>query len=277
MCNAASKILALLALVPVASLCACGPDADREAAERLVAQAQGAMDRSQFDSAFIFLDSLSTCYPRQIEAGRQGLALRPRAMVGKTQQEIMEMQVLLQDAKQAIDSLMPLFRQVARTENLPENFYYHTDAPDDFRERNTAVARVSPSGEFIMVSSLAGRTTHHTAISLKAAGREATSGSVPFDDSLPLSRESVRFASGAADAIGDLACEADGTSAATIAFIGGKSIPKAKLTAKELHAIADSRRLASAISAYNELGARMTKLKAKLQLARDQSVNTENQ
>lgn len=273
MCNAASKLLMAAALG--LTLQACGPDAEREAAERLVAQAQGAMDRSQFDSAFIFLDSLSSAYPRQIEAGRKGLALRPRAMVGKTQQEVIEEELAVQSLRHSIDSLMPHFRQMPRSETVLEDYYYHEDAPDDFRERNTAVARVSPTGEFTVVTSLAGRSTHHTAVRLNAAGEQAESGTVAFDDTLPLSRESVRFGAGKADALGDLAVRADGSATATVTFTGGKSAPSAKLTAKELHAMADSRRLSTALSSYNAAMQRLARLKAKLQLARDQSVNTE--
>lgn len=272
MCNAISKFAAA-ALLAATALTACGPDREAEAADRLVAQARGALDRSDFDSAFIYLDSLSSAYPRQIEAGRRGLALRPRAIAGKTQQEIMELQMQLQDAGARVDSLLPLFKSVPPSEELLEGYYISIDAPEDFRSRNTAIARVTPRGEFVMVSSLAGRTTHHTAISLSSGNASASTGTVAFDPTLPLSRESVRFATGSADEVGRLAESIDDGRPATLTFTGGKTEPKVKLTPKEVHAIADAWRLAQAMGGIAPMASRLEQLKAKLQLARDQDVN----
>lgn len=268
MCNAASKFF--LAALAVVSLAACGPNPEQEAADRLVAQAQGALDRGNFDSAFIYLDSLSASYPSQIEAGRRGLALRPRAIAGKTQQDIMELQLQIQATRATVDSLMPQFAVVPPSEELLEGYYIHNDAPANFREQNTIIARVTPRGEFVIVSSLAGRTTRHTAVKLSSGAEEAVTGSVPFDDSLPLSRESVRFASGSADALGDLACRIDDGRSATVTFVGPAKQPSVKISGKELHAIADSRRLSAAMSAIAPMASRLEQLKAKLQLARDQ-------
>ncbi|MDE5971459.1 MAG: hypothetical protein K2G94_01790 [Muribaculaceae bacterium] len=273
MCNAISKITALAVMAAAAALSSCGPDKEAEAADRLVAQAKGAIDRSDFDSAFIYLDSLSSGYPRQIEAGRRGLALRPAAIAGKTQQEIMELQMLMQDASARVDSLRPRFKAVPPGDDLLEGYYISVDAPDDFRSRNTVIARVTPRGEFVMVSSLAGRTTRHTHIILSSGQESARTGSVAFDASLPLSRESVRFATGSADEVGRFAESIDDGRTATVIFAGGKSEAKARLSAKEVHAIADSWRLSQAMSSLAPMASRLEQLKAKLQLARDQDVN----
>lgn len=263
---------ALAALMAFAAV-SCGTDVDKEAADRLVAQAQGSLDRQDFDSAFIYLDSLSTNYPRQIEAGRRGLQLRPRAIAGKTQQEIMELQLQMQATGQQVDSLLPLFDAIPPSEELLEGYYIAKDAPKDFRSRNTAEARVTPRGEFVMVSSLSGRTTHHTGLKLSSGAEEVVTEAVPFDDSLPLSRESVRFSTGNADALGEFACRIDDGRTATLTFVGGKSTPSVKLSAKEVHAIANAWRLSQAMSALAPMASRLEQLKAKLQLARDQDVN----
>ncbi len=263
-----------MAVAAGVTLCACGTDTEREAADRLVAQAQGSLDRSDFDSAFIYLDSLSANYPRQIEAGRRGLALRPRAIAGKTQQEIMDLQLLMQATRQQVDSLMPRFKAVPPSDELLEGYYIALDAPEDFREKNTAIARVSPRGEFVMVSSLAGNSTGHTSLRLSSGAEEASTGTVnPGKSDVALSRESVRFASGMADSIGVMACRIDDGRTATLTFTGGKKTPSVKLTAKEVHAIADSWRLSRAMSALAPMSSRLEQLKAKLQLARDQDVN----
>ncbi len=273
MCNATNKTRLhsfVAATAAFLSLSACG-DKDADAAGRLVAQAQASLDRGDYDSAFIYLDSLSAAYPRHIEAGRRGLALRPRAIEGRTNQEIIELQCYLQAHQATADSLIRLFTATQPSEDVFEGYYMANDAPKNFRERNTAVARLTPSGEFYIISSLAGRTTQHTAISLTADGRTATSGHVPFDPESMLSRESVRFSAEKADTIGSFACSIDHlVSSATLKFIGGKKTQSATLSAKEIHAIADTYRLSRSLSAISSTSKRLEQLKAKLQLARDQ-------
>lgn len=271
MCNAATKLLIGVALG--ATVTSCGGNPDAEAADRLVAQAGTMLDREQWDSAFIYLDSLDRAYPRQIEARRSGMALRPKAIEGATVQEIMELQMLRQATTFTFDSLAPLFTFVPASDDVLEGYYVHRDAPANFRERNTAVARVTPRGEFVMISSLAGRSTHHTGIALSVGGHTVQSGTVPFDPEALLSRESARFASGKADTLGVFAAANDDSRPFTLTFTGGAKQPTATLTAKEVHAIADTWRLASALGALAPINARLEQLNGKLQLARDQSAN----
>lgn len=261
--------LTLLFAAGLVALTACETkNNDSEKAESLVAEASTALDRGDFDRASELLDSLQATYPHEVNAGRSALKLRPKIMERKTEQEIVELQVLMAANAAYADSLGQYFTSVARSEEQLEPYLIHKDVPANWRDRNTAIARVSPSGEFYVISSLAGRSTKHTALRLSGDGVSVTSGQVPFDAESLLSRESVRFAAGKADTLGIFAVEMD-SRPLTLEFIGGAKAAPVTLSAKEVHALADTYRLSQALSSINPARQRLEQLKAKLQLARD--------
>ena len=241
---------------------------DSELAESLVAEAATALDRGDFDRASELLDSLSAAYPHEVGAGRSALKLRPKIMERKTAQEIVELQALMAANAAYADSMSRFFTSVPRSEEQLEPYMIHKDFPSNWRDRNTAIARVSPSGEFYVISSLAGRSTHHTALRLSGDGVSVVSGEVPFDAESLLSRESVRFSAGKADTLGVFAVQMD-SRPLTLEFIGGAKAAPVTLSAKEVHALADTWRLSQALSSINPARQRLEQLKAKLQLARD--------
>ncbi|MDE6513293.1 MAG: hypothetical protein K2L05_03795 [Muribaculaceae bacterium] len=271
MLKEASKALILCAAL---TLGACsGSDPDKEAANAMVAEASTALDRGDYAQAEALLDSLSATYPKQIEAGRAALALRPRVMERKTEQEIADLQAEMLAASAYVDSISGLFNSVPASDDVFEPYMIHKDVPANWRDRNTAVARLTPAGEFYMISSLAGNSTRHTSIRLSARGTSAESGVVKNDPEDRLSRESLRFPAAKADTLGVYAVAIDG-SAATLTFAGGKKAPTANLSAKEVHAIADTYRLSQAMGVISAGNRRLEQLKAKLQLARDQAART---
>lgn len=266
--NKITKAWPLLALLAVG--CSSKGNADEAAAaDSLVAQAQAALERGEFQQAEVLLDSVRSAYPHEVAAGRQALQLRPKVMERKTAQEIVELQTLLAAAAQRADSLQQHFNYVARTADQPEDYFQHKSVTDGWRETNTAIARVSPSGDFFMLSSLAGNSTGHTAISLAGEGITVTSGTVAADREALLSRESRRFSVGKADTLGAFATQMDGRPL-TLAFLGGKKAPTAKISVKEVHAIADTWRLSQALRLSIDGARRLEQLKAKLQVSRDQ-------
>lgn len=264
------KKLTLMFAACAVVLTACGSkNNDSEKADTLVAEAAAALDGGDFDRASELLDSLAAAYPHEVEAGRSALQLRPKIMECKTAQEIVELQALIASSEAYADSISQYFSSVARSEDQLEPYMIHKDFPADWRERNTAVARVSPGGEFYVISSLAGRSTKHTGLRLSGDGVSVSSGSVPFDSESLLMRESVRFAAGKADTLGVFAVEMD-SRPLTLEFIGGAKAAPVTLSAKEVHAMADTWRLSQALSSINPARQRLEQLKAKLQVARDQ-------
>lgn len=277
MFNAANKFFAG-SLVTLALLSACKTDnTERDAADSLVAEASAALDRGDFLQSEILLDSLSATYPKQIEAGRAALALRPKVMERKTEQEILELQALMQYSARFVDSIMPEFVSVARSDEQLEPYIVAKSVPANWRERNTVIARLNPGGEFYALSSLAGRTAKHTAVQFTNNGSSVTSGTVPYDGEAGLTRESVRFAAGKADTLGIFAVQVDGRGPVTVNFVGGNKAPAATLSAAEVHAFADTWRLSQALQTMATGQSRLEQLKAKLQLARDQQVRVNTQ
>lgn len=274
MLNAANKYLILLALPLLAS---CADDTEKNAAENLVAEAAAALDRGEFVEAETLLDSLSATYPKQISAGRSALALRPKVIVRKTEQEIVDLQAEMQYIGTYIDSLSTMFNTVKASEDVYEPYIIHKDIPENWRDKNTAVARLSFAGDFYVISSVATTTAHHTKLRLSCDGVSVTSGEIPFDATDRLSRESVRFYPEKADTLGIFAMQIDGRGAATLEFLGSGKAPKATLSAKEVHAMADTYRLGKAMQTLRSGLKRLEQLKAKLQLARDQVARTNDE
>lgn len=257
------------------ALGACtGNNEEKAAADSLVAEASAALERGDFGQAEAMLDSLSATYPKQIEAGRAALALRPKVMERKTEQEIADLQTLMQYTGAMVDSLGAMFRAVGRSEEVFEPYLIHKDVPANWRDRNTAIARLNTRGDFYVISSLAGSSTHHTTLTMSAGGVSVTSGAVAYDATDRLSRESVRFPSEAADTLGAFAVRVDGGGPVTLSFTGGKRAPSTTLSAKEVHAMADTYRLSQAMGTMASGMKRLEQLKAKLQLARDQAART---
>lgn len=271
MLKEASKLL----ILPLMVLAACSSDnEEKQAADSLVAEASAALNRGDFVAAETMLDSVSAKYPKQIEAGRAALALRPKVMERKTEQEIVELQTLMQYSGSYVDSVSRFFTVVSRSEDVLEPYLIHNDVPSNWREKNTAVSRLSNSGEFYVISSLAGNTAHHTALQMSKDGVSVTSGTVPYDATDRLMRESVRFPSTAADTLGAFAVQMDGRGPVTLDYVGGNKAPSATLSAKEVHAMADTYRMGTAMRTLNSGSRRLEQLKAKLQLARDQAART---
>lgn len=271
MLKEASKLL----ILPLIVLAACSSDnEEKQAADSLVAEASAALNRGDFVAAEAMLDSVTAKYPKQIEAGRAALALRPKVMERKTEQEIVELQTLMQYSGSYVDSVSRFFTVVPRSEDVLEPYLIHNDVPSNWRDKNTAVSRLSNSGEFYIISSLAGNTAHHTALQMSKDGVSVTSGTVPYDATDRLVRESVRFPSSAADTLGVFAMQMDGRGSVTLNFVGGNKAPSATLSAKEIHAMADTYRMGTAMRTLNSGSRRLEQLKAKLQLARDQAART---
>lgn len=275
MLNAASKFILAGAVAAVLVGCSGRADKDREAAQALLNQAAEAVASGEFNEAKALLDSMSATYPKEVEVGREAMKLRPAIIEGNTIAEIAERQAELQYLSQYIDSVSGEFKTVEASADVLEPYMVHKSVPSNWRDRNTAVARVTAGGDFVIISSLAGNKTHHTALRLTAAnGASVTSGEVPFDNELKLSRESVRFPSEQADTLGAFAMAIDG--GATLDFVGGKKAPAAKISAKEVKALASTYRLSKAMRSAQAAAYRLEQLKAKLQLARDQSARLNN-
>lgn len=278
MFNVANKsLLAAFAavLAAAAAVSSCGDSGKRQRmaeAGAMVDDVRVALESGRYADAIEVLDSLQARYPDVIDAQRQSMALRPKAIEGLTVEEIERTDSLRAFAQWRVDSLAPMFR----TEDNPklvEPYSEAKTAPADlYAGGNTVVARLTASGEFYMVSSLAGTSVNHTSISLSSGDGEVVSGAVPFVADKAMTREIVHFNAAKSDSLGAFAAAHD-NHALTLKFIGKRTIAST-LAPSEVHAIADTWRMAHARADVDSLTRRGRELEARLQVARDQQART---
>lgn len=271
MLNAANKMAAAAATILFLLAAGCSsPKEDWSGAQNLLDRATAALESGDYIRARELVDSIDSEWPKAVDVRKKALGLRPRIIEGATMQELTDLMAEQQYLAQYVDSLGKEFDHVAASKDVLEPYSVHKSVPKNWREMNTAIARVNADGSFVVISSLAGNTAHHTALRLTdARGASVTSGTVPYDSELKLSRESVRFPSAQADTLGVFALAA--TAPVTLEFVGGNKAPSARLSAKETGALASTYRLSKALLAAQANARRIGQLEVKLQTARDQS------
>ncbi len=274
MFNAVNK-LTLCALV-AATLAACGSSGskDTESAAKLVADAENAIENHKYAEAIELLDTLQVRYPKEVEIQRKAMNVRPLAIEGLTISEMEQTDSLLAVASWQVDSLAPLFKTIA-DEKLVEPYRVIKSATGDLFSTTGIESRLTQAGEFYMISSLNGNPVKHTSVSLSSQAERATTDNIPYDDAINYrsgNSEMITFTSTRCDTLGRFAIAHDNVKL-TLTFHGKRDYSMT-LSPKAVHSIADTYRMADAISRKNTLMKRQELLRAKLQLARDQRART---
>ena len=274
MFNAVNK-LTLCALVAT-TLAACGSSGskDTESAAKLVADAENAIENHKYAEAIELLDTLQVRYPKEVEIQRKAMNVRPLAIEGLTISEMEQTDSLLAVASWQVDSLAPLFKTIA-DEKLVEPYRVIKSATGDLFSTTGIECRLTQAGEFYMISSLNGNPVKHTSVSLSSQAERATTDNIPYDDAINYrsgNSEMITFTSTRCDTLGRFAIAHDNVKL-TLTFHGKRDYSMT-LSPKAVHSIADTYRMADAISRKNTLMKRQELLRAKLQLARDQRART---
>lgn len=264
----------VVALCATSMLVSCGPDAEEQAANRLLEDARAAIDNKKFDEAIGLLDTLSVLHPKMTKVIKKAIELRPTAIEGAVIRQMELTDSTLAVATWRADSLTSLFRTV-NDPRLVEPYTIAKAAPGNLYSRTGIEARVTPEGAFSIISSLNGPKIRHTSITLSHGNESATSESVPVGSEANYSingSETVTFSVHKCDTIGEFAANHDNMPL-KLTFNGNKS-HSIKLSPKEVHTIADTYRLATTRQEVIMLTKKKEILRAKLQLARDQQART---
>lgn len=275
MLSAASKTIAAAAIA--LSMASCGPRTDKEAAaaaQSLLEETRTAIDRGDYAVAIELLDTLQARYTAVTDAQRTAMNLRPMAIEGLTIREIEETDSMMAIAGWQADSLARLFRTVS-DKNLVEPYHVSKDAPASLIGHNTIQARVSPSGEFYLISSLDGHPVKHTSVTVSAGGESASTETIPFDNARNYrsgSYETITFSSAKCDSLARFITARDNRPM-KLTYNGSRTY-STNLTAKDAHRVADAWRWADAQRRQKEAAKKLELLRAKLQLARDQQART---
>jgi hypothetical protein len=200
--------------------------------------------------------------------------LRPQAIAGLTIQQIEETDSLLAIATWKADSLSGLFMTVS-DKDLIEPYQVAKASTGDLFSRNSIEARLTQTGEFYIISSLNGVSIKHTSVSISSANAEAKTDIVPYDNALNYrsnGSEMITFTASKCDTLGRFAVTHDNNKL-TLTFHGNSDY-RVSLSATDVHKLADTYRMADAISRKATLSKQLELLRAKLQVARDQDART---
>lgn len=158
---------------------ACGPDNGEKEAASLVAQARVAVDASQFARAKTLVDSVNNAYPRAIQARREAMHIGALAIEGLTAQKLQTADSLLAQLAAKAEELKPYVEYVS---NPIEGYYIAKGAKaDDILNSTGLQARLSPEGDFYIISNLKGKGVKSTSITVTDGAESASTATVAYD------------------------------------------------------------------------------------------------
>lgn len=169
--------------LPVAlllSLASCSGNGDTQKAQALLGEAREAVDAGRYEEAIALTDSLKRAYPKEIDTRREALHVLSIATERLSLRRLEKADSMLAVLGIKGDSLTKLIKYV----NNPVEGYYvaaQTD-PSKFSGSTGIQARVSPSGDFYIMSSLpVAKGVRSTSVSVSDGSETASTAEVPFD------------------------------------------------------------------------------------------------
>lgn len=275
MYNAASKLSPLL-MATALLFASCGSKNDESAqAGKLVAEADSALKAGDYALALERLDTLKAKYPAQIEAQREGMHLRPLVIEGQTIKELESTDSLQSWYSHLQDSLMQYFTLVDNPQ-LVEGYYVIKEyAKSTLFNRTGVESRVSPDGQFYMISSLTSNPIKHTSISLTDGNGKVTTATVDYDGDRNYrsgGTEMITFTGAECDTLGYFLTDNQAKNIKLI-FNGTKSHTTALSTNDRL-AMQRAYGLSQAMTGQRRMAAKRDFLDKQLLLARGQAVRT---
>lgn len=273
MYNAVNK--SIISLILAAALTACGSSSSQSGANALYNSADSAMAAGNYELAEQMLDTLKVKYPGEIDAQRKGMHLRSLVMERKTIAEIEQTDSLNVLYGYRADSLKNYFKFVDNPQ-LVEGYYVVKELADDNLFARTGLeGRVSPSGEFYMISSLNGPAKRHTSVSVTVDGVTATSATVAYDGERNYrsgSTEMITFTGAECDSVGRVLADHQG--APVKISYNGQSAYGVTLPRNDARSVALAWALAYNMRQARTMTLQREMLERKLMLARDQAART---
>lgn len=174
-----TKYLILAVMISLLSLNSCSGSGDKAKAQALLDSATEAFQNGDYTKALELTDSLRSAYPSEIDIRREALHLSTRATEGLTLKRLETADSLLAVLGVRGDSLSRLVRFV---ENPIEGYYVAGNVKDgNIVGSNGLQARLSPSGDFYMISSLKAKQVKSTSVTVECNGERATTSTIAHD------------------------------------------------------------------------------------------------
>lgn len=260
------------ALISVAGLSSCGGD-DNKGAQELLLQAETALGAKDYEKAIALTDSIKNAYPKAIDQRREALHIATRATEGLTLLRLEQADSLSAVLGARGDSLQRLMKFV---KNPIEGYYVaSTTNPTAFIGSNGIQARVSPEGDFYLISSLKAKSVKSTSVTVSNGNASASTSSVAHDgerNDRSMGAEVITFISAECDTVGRFIME-NAESPLTLTFNGSSSysMPLPASQAKEIALVYD---YASTLRRFKVAALEKERLGRALDIARSQAART---
>lgn len=190
--------IALLSVI----LSGCGKSSSEDATI-LLRQAEEALESKNYEVVILLTDSLKSAYPKEIDLRREALHLSTRAVEGLTLIKLQEADSLSALFQAKGDSLS---RYIKYVPNPIEGYYVASTAdPVSFIGTDGIQARITPDGDFYLVSSLGSRKINSTSLSVTDGVSSATTSTVNFDgerNDRSMGAEVITFITAECDSVG---------------------------------------------------------------------------
>lgn len=267
----ATKILTATAISFVL-FASCGQsDTGEVEARKLLTEAQTALENGDAKLSLSLLDSLDSRFAKYVSVRRDGINLRARAQERYFQRELEMADSLAAVLAVRVDSIK---NTRLRWVNEPMEGYYIAEGSE--LPPTGVEGRLTPEGEFFMVSSLQGHPISHTAVSLSdGTGKSARSADVAYDGEANRrsgANERIYFAGEGIDTVGHFAFE-NRRGPLTLSF-EGNTVYSRPLTAGELENLATVYEYAWSLRQMKVAALRHESLERKLDIARQQVART---
>lgn len=267
----ATKILTATAISFVLFASCSQSDAGEAEARKLLTEAQTALENGDAKLSLSLLDSLDNRFAKYVSVRRDGINLRARAQERYFQRELEMADSLAAVLAVRVDSIK---NTRLRWVNEPMEGYYIAEGSE--LPPTGVEGRLTPEGEFFMVSSLQGHPISHTAVSLSdGTGKSARSADVAYDGEANRrsgANERIYFAGEGIDTIGYFAFE-NRRGPLTLSF-EGNTVYSRPLTAGELENLATVYEYAWSLRQMKVAALSHESLERKLDIARQQVART---
>lgn len=160
-------------------LFSCSGNSDSDKANALLAEAEQACETGRYELAVTLCDSLKTAYPQEIEARRKSLHIMSLANEGMAVKRLEKADSILAVTGVRGDSLKRLLRWV---NNPVEGYYVAQNEPSGTVSATDGLhARVTPEGDFYIISSLKAPAVKSTSVTVSCGGEQASTSTVAYD------------------------------------------------------------------------------------------------
>lgn len=255
---------------------ACGSDSsEADAAMALYNSADSAYKAENYSLSQQLIDTLQAKYPRQISIQRDALHLRPKVIESITIEKIENCDSMIAVLMQEQAQLEPKFTYVNNPQLVDGYYVVKSLANNNLFSRSGVEARISPEGEFYMLSSLTAKPIKHTSISLACGGQQVNSANVAYDGDRNYrssGTEMITFVGAECDTLGNFA-SINRDKTITLIFNGNGSY-KQSLSKAEAVAIADTYEMSVTMTELAAAKRQRELLEQQLMLARDQIART---